>query len=121
MRTSPYASIAAVLLAVGRDLTSFTDISQVGVDIWLRTVAKGALGMSAARYHPDLLVAMQHLAAAQRHLNYVCQDASEGEEIGHFVNTIIVLGELAEAVYPPQPDWGSDNIIPVDFQSRCRA
>ncbi len=75
----------------------------------------------AERYHPDLLAAMQCMAKAAQHINYVCQQADDGEEIGHLVNTIMVLQELCQAIHPPVEDWGSDNIIKIDFQARRRA
>ena len=123
MNLNPYACIAGVLLAVG--LLISTRSQDTGKPIAVvrssKIVVREPQEMSAARYHPDLLSAMQCMAAAAKHLHCVCQDASEGEEIGSLVNTIMVLGELCEAVYPPEPDWGSDNVICVDFQSRRRA
>ena len=115
-----YAPIVQALLAIGQDSTLSTDISQRGADTWSRTVARESMTMAAERYHPDLLAAMQCMAKAMEHVNYVCRTAEEGTEIGHLVNTVIVLGELCEAIHPPQPEWG-DNVITIDFQSRQRA
>ncbi len=115
-----YALTAEALLAVGQGLTSFADTFQRGADIWSKIAAKGSEMPDANRYHPDLLAAMQCLAKAAQHINYVCQQSEEGTEIGHLVNTIMVLGELCEAIHPPQPEW-PPNVITVDFQARCKA
>ncbi len=119
-RLNPYAHIAEALLAVGQGLTNSTDTFPLGADIWSRIAAREPEMSGAERYHPDLLAAMQCMAKAAQHINYVCRQSEEGTEIGHLVNTILVLGELCEAIHPPEPDWPA-NVITVDFQSRCRA
>ncbi len=117
---NPYARTAEALLAAGRACTTFMGIEVPIAESWLRIAARG-LGMpDANRYHPDLLAAMQCMAKAAQHINYVCQQSEEGTEIGHLVNTILVLSELCEAIHPPQPEW-PDNVITVDFQARSRA
>ena len=75
----------------------------------------------AERYDPNLLMAMQHMLAAMKHLNFVCEDAPDGTDISHLVNTIMVMKELCDAVYPCEPAWDPAKIISVDFHAKRRA